>query len=132
MDEYEKENKNLKNEIKRLQNENKSLKQKIYELNLIIEELKSKILNKRKELIEFDALSHFKENIANTDRNYLGPITENSYYCITCKHSECPKQLKDPNQKEHLLVKRKKCLFYDTQFFDDVDKKIKEYSEKRR
>ena len=89
-------------------------------------ELKSKILNKPKELIEFDALSHFKENIANTDRNYLGPITENSYYCITCKHSECPKQLKDPNQKEHLLVKRKKCLFYDTQFFDDVDKKIKE------
>lgn len=34
--------------------------------------------------------------------------------------------MKDPNQKEHLLVKRKKCLFYDTQFFDDVDKKIKE------
>ena len=89
-------------------------------------ELKSKILNKPKELIEFDALSHFKENIANTDRNYLGPITENSYYCITCKHSECPKQLKDPNQKEHLLVKRKKCLFYDTQFFDNVDKTIKE------
>ena len=89
-------------------------------------ELKSKILNKPKELIEFDALSHFKENIANTDKNYLGPITENSYYCITCKHSECPKQLKDPNQKEHLLIKRKKCLYYDTQFFNDVDKTIKE------
>jgi len=89
-------------------------------------ELKSKILNKPKVLIEFDALSHFKENIANTDRNNLGPITENSYYCITCKHSECPKQLKDPNQKEHLLIKRKKCLFYDTKFFDDIDKTIKE------
>ena len=89
-------------------------------------ELKSKTLNKPKELIEFDALSHFKENIAHTDKNFLGSITENSYYCIACKHSECPLYKKNMNQKDHLLMKKIKYLFYNNNFFDEIDTTIKE------
>ena len=89
-------------------------------------ELKSKQLNKQKELLEFDAESHFKENIANTDKNSLGPITEKSYYCINCKHSECPLYNEDENQNEHQLIKRAKYLFYDNSLFNSVEKKIDE------
>ena len=89
-------------------------------------ELKSKTLNKPKELLDFDAVAHFKENIANTDKNCLGPITEKSYYCIHCKHSECPLYNENKNQKEHLLIKRAKCLFYDENFFNSVEKNINE------
>ena len=89
-------------------------------------EEKSKILNKPKELLGFDAVAHFKENINHTDKNYLGPITEKSYYCLDCKHSECPLFLENMNQKEHLLIKRPKCLFYDKNFFDSVEKSINE------
>ena len=89
-------------------------------------ELKSKTLNKPKELLNFDAVAHFKENIANTDKNCLGPITEKSYYCIACKHSECPLYNENKNQKEHLLIKRVKCLFYDDNFFNSVEKNINE------
>ena len=89
-------------------------------------ELKSKTLNKPKELIEFDALSHFKENIAHTDKNFLGSITENSYYCIACQHSECPLYKKNMNQKDHLLMKKIKYLFYNNNFFDEIDTTIKE------
>ena len=89
-------------------------------------ELKSKTLNKPKELIEFDALSHFKENIAHTDKNFLGSITENSYYCIACQHSECPLYKKNMNQKDHLLIKKIKYLFYNNNFFDEIDTTIKE------
>ena len=51
---------------------------------------KSDLLNKPKELIDFDVLSHFKENISRTDKNDPDKITPNSYYCINCKHSNCP------------------------------------------
>jgi hypothetical protein len=53
-------------------------------------ELKSKLLKKPKELLAFDANAHFKENISHTEKNCLEPITEKSYYCINCMHSECP------------------------------------------
>ena len=89
-------------------------------------EAKSKKFKKPKELLEFDAVSHFKENIANTDKNCLGPITEKSYYCISCKHSECPLYKENKNQKEHLLIRRAKCFLYDKKFFDNVEKKINE------
>ena len=50
---------------------------------------KSELLTKPHELIDFDAMDHFKENISFPDKNDLGPISPNSYYCINCKHSEC-------------------------------------------
>ena len=89
-------------------------------------EEKSKLLNKPKELLGFDAAAHFKENINHTDKNSLEPITEKSYYCIECKHSECPLFKENMNQKEHLLIKRAKCLFYDKDFFISVENSINE------
>lgn len=62
-------------------------------------ELKSQLLNKPLILLDFDALSHFKENISHTDKNFLGAVTENSYYCLNCKHSECPLYMKDKTKK---------------------------------
>ena len=89
-------------------------------------EMKSKLLNKPKKLLEFDAVSHFKENIHNTDKNSISPITEKSYYCIDCKHSQCPLYKGNKNQKEHLLIKRSKCLLYNPKFFDTFENSIKE------
>ena len=89
-------------------------------------ELKSKILNKPIELLEFDALTHFKENIAHTYKNFLGAITEKSYYCLDCKHSDCPFYNNDPNQKEHRLIKKVKLYTYDNKFFNEVEKTINE------
>jgi len=91
-------------------------------------ELKSKILNKPIELLEFDALTHFKENIAHTYKNFLGAITEKSYYCLDCKHSDCPFYNNDPNQKEHRLIKKVKLYTYDNKFFNEVEKTINEYN----
>ena len=89
-------------------------------------ELKSITLNKPKELLSFNAVEHFQENINNTDKNNFGPITEKSYYCINCMHSECPLYNKDNNQKEHILIKREKCLFYEKNFFTAVESSINE------
>ena len=115
----EKENKEQKEKIIQEQNNEFESKQE----NL---EMKSKILNKPQVLLEFDAALHFKENIHNTDKNSILPITENSYYCIQCKHSECPLYKENINQKEHLLIKRTKCLFYENNFFENIDSSIKE------
>ena len=83
---------------------------------------KSQLLNKPLELIEFDVSSHFQENISRPDKNDLGRITENSYYCINCKHSDCPFH----NEEKHIIMNRIKYLLYDTHFFDEMDSKINE------
>ena len=83
---------------------------------------KSEILNKPKELLEFDVLSHFNENISRPDKNDLNNITQNSYYCINCKHSDCPFY----EEKKHLIINRVKCLLYDSNFFDEIDSYINE------
>ena len=63
---------------------------------------KSQLLNKPLELIEFDVSSHFQENISRPDKNDLGRITENSYYCINCKHSDCPFH----DEEKHIMMNR--------------------------
>ena len=83
---------------------------------------KSQLLNKPLELIEFDVSSHFQENISRPDKNDLGRITENSYYCINCKHSDCPFH----DEEKHIIMNRIKYLLYDTHFFDEIDSKINE------
>ena len=83
---------------------------------------KSEMLNKPKELLDFDMLSHFNENISRPDKNDLNNITQNSYYCINCKHSECPFY----EEKKHLIINRVKCLLYDQHFFDEIDSYINE------
>ena len=83
---------------------------------------KSQLLNKPLELIEFDVSSHFQENISRPDKNDLSRITENSYYCINCKHSDCPFH----DEEKHIMMNRIKYLLYDTHFFDEIDSKINE------
>ena len=83
---------------------------------------KSELLNKPKELLEFDVLSHFNENISRPDKNDLNNISQNSYYCINCKHSDCPFY----DEKRHLIINRVKCLLYDSNFFDEIDSYINE------
>ena len=83
---------------------------------------KSQLLNKPPELIEFDVSSHFQENISRPDKNDLSRITENSYYCINCKHSDCPFH----DEEKHIIMNRIKYLLYDTHFFDEIDSKINE------
>ena len=83
---------------------------------------KSQLLNKPLELIEFDVSSHFQENISRPDKNDLSRITENSYYCINCKHSDCPFH----DEEKHIIMNRIKYLLYDTHFFDEIDSKINE------
>ena len=83
---------------------------------------KSQLLNKPPELIEFDVSSHFKENISRPDKNDLGRITDNSYYCINCNHSDCPFH----EEEKHIKKKRIKYLLYDTHFFDEMDSNINE------
>ena len=83
---------------------------------------KSELLNKPKELLEFDVLSHFNENISRPDKNDLNNISQNSYYCINCKHSDCPFY----EEKKHLIINRVKCLLYDSNFFDEIDSYINE------
>ena len=81
---------------------------------------KSELLTKPPELIDFDAMDHFKENISFPDKNDLGPISPNSYYCINCKHSECG--FYDKNK--HIFINRVKIAKYDPHFFDEMDKNI--------
>ena len=83
---------------------------------------KSEILNKPPELLEFNVIEHFRENISFPDRNNLNYITPDSYYCINCKHSECPFL----EEKKHIFVNRIKCAKYDPNFFDKMDKSINE------
>ena len=83
---------------------------------------KSQLLNKPPELIEFDVSSHFKENISRPDKNDLGRITDNSYYCINCNHSDCPFH----EEEKHIKKKRIKYLLYDTHFFDEMDLNVNE------
>ena len=80
-------------------------------------------INKPIELREFDAISHFRENIINHNKNCNKIITESSYYCFTCKHSVC-EECGVFDHKEHLLIQRESCINYDTTFFKEISKVI--------
>ena len=89
------------------------------------EEISKEKINKPKELIEFNATFHFKENIINSDKNCKEQINENSYYCFSCKHSICS-NCGINEHKNHLLIQRKNCLNYDTSFFNEISKLIED------
>ena len=80
---------------------------------------------KPEELKNFDAVSHFKENIIHFDKNCSDPIKDYSYYCFTCKHSVC-NECGVYDHKEHLLIQRDNCLTYDNSFFNDISNTIEE------
>ena len=80
---------------------------------------------KPEELKNFDAVSHFKENIIHFYKNCSEPIKDYSYYCFTCKHSVC-NECGVLEHKEHLLIQRDNCLNYDNSFFNDISKVIED------
>jgi len=81
--------------------------------------------SKPDELKNFDAVSHFKENIIHFSKNCSEPIKDYSYYCFTCKHSVC-NECGLYEHKEHLLIQRDNCLNYDNSFFNDISKVIED------
>ena len=83
---------------------------------------KSELLNKFPELLDFNLSKHFKENLSRPDKNDFKRITENSYYCINCEHSNCPFY----DEKKHIYMKRINYLLYDIHFFDDMENNINE------
>jgi len=80
---------------------------------------------KLEELKNFDAVSHFKENIIHFYKNCSEPIKDYSFYCFTCKHSVC-NECGLYEHKEHLLIQRDNCLNYDNSFFNDISRVIEE------
>ena len=116
-----KENKNKGEKVKENPNEEKNEQQKKEE-NLEDEYPKDKI-NKPNELKNFDAVTHFKQNIIHFYRNCSEPIKDYSYYCFTCKHSVC-NECGLLEHKNHLLIQRDNCLNYDSSFFNEISKVI--------
>jgi len=84
---------------------------------------KINFINKLNELRNFDAISHFKENIIHFSKNCSEPIKDLSYYCFTCKHSICH-ECGFNEHKDHILVQRDNCLNYDNTFFNEISKVI--------
>ena len=86
------------------------------------EPIKDKI-NKPNDLKNFDAATHFKQNIIRFDKNCSESIKDYSYYCFSCKHSVC-NECGVYDHKEHLLIQRDNCLNYDSSFFNEISKVI--------
>ena len=80
-------------------------------------------INKPSELKNFDAQTHFRENIVHFDKNCQDPITDTSYYCLSCKNSICTK-CGAFEHKDHLLIQRDNCLCYDKTFFIEINSVI--------
>ena len=111
----------IKNNIKE-EDKNSNIKNKENEIKSEDIYPKDKI-NKPIELKNFDAISHFKENIIHFTKNCIEPIKDSSYYCFTCKHSVCD-ECGVYEHKEHLLIQRDNCLNYDSSFFNEIAKII--------
>ena len=82
-----------------------------------------KKITKPPELENFDTSSHLIHNIELFDKNCKEKITEQSYYCITCKQSVCT-SCGAFDHKDHILIQRDNCLFYDPNFFIEISKII--------
>ena len=120
------ENKNLNDMNSPLIKNSEIKNQNIIEVNKSeanMEDFSKTKINKPYELREFDAMSHFNENIINYNKNCKNIITESSYYCFTCKHSVC-EECGVLDHKDHLLIQRESCINYDTTFFNEISKVI--------
>ena len=118
----QKEEKNKEEKSKEEIKEEKDKSKNEEEDNLVDEYPKDKI-NKPNELKNFDAVTHFKQNIIHFYKNCSEPIKDYSYYCFTCKHSIC-NECGVMAHKEHLLIQRDNCLNYDNSFFNEISKVI--------
>ncbi len=72
-----------------------------------------------------DIYPHLKKNILSSDKNCKHSLTDESYYCLNCKYSVCPECNLDQH-KEHQLIKEKDYLFYNPNFFSEIEKVIEE------
>ena len=116
-----KEDKNKEEKSKEETKEEKEIPQK--EEEKIDDEYPKDKINKPNELKNFDAVTHFKQNIIHFYKNCSEPIKDYSYYCFTCKHSVC-NECGVLDHKEHLLIQRDNCLNYDNSFFNEIAKVI--------
>ena len=82
-----------------------------------------KKITKQPELENFDTSSHLMHNIISFDQNCKDKISEQSYYCITCMQSVCT-SCGAYEHKDHILIQRDNCLFYDPNFFVEISKII--------
>ena len=119
-----KENKNINlEEQQNNKNENKESNQNKDNSDNKNDILINDKINKPNDLKNFDAISHFKENISYFDKNCNEPVKDYSYYCFSCKHSVC-NECGVYDHKEHLLIQRDNCLNYDSSFFNEISKVI--------
>ena len=119
-----KENKNINiEEQQNNKDENKESNQNKENLDNKNDILINDKINKPNDLKNFDAISHFKENISYFDKNCSEPVKDYSYYCFSCKHSVC-NECGVYDHKEHLLIQRDNCLNYDSSFFNEISKVI--------
>ena len=102
-----------------LTNNNSDNNTKINENKVIV----YKKITKPPELENFDTPSHLLHNIVSFDNNCKDKISEQSYYCITCKQSVCI-SCGAYEHKDHILIQRDNCLFYDPNFFVEISKII--------
>ena len=84
---------------------------------------KNKRIIKPLDLEKFDTPYHFHKNIILYDLNCKHNITSQSYYCMSCKLSVCI-LCGIYNHKDHILIQRDNCLFYDSNFFVEISKII--------
>ena len=84
---------------------------------------KNKRIIKPLDLEKFDTPYHFHKNIISYDLNCKHNITSQSYYCMSCKLSVCI-LCGIYNHKDHILIQRDNCLFYDPNFFVEISKII--------
>ena len=84
---------------------------------------KNKRIIKPLDLEKFDTPYHFHKNIVSYDLNCKHSITSQSYYCMSCKLSVCI-LCGIYNHKDHILIQRDNCLFYDSNFFVEISKII--------
>ena len=115
------EDKNKENKKKSFDKEEKT--PIIKEEENIEDEYPKEKLNKPNELKNFDAITHFKQNIIHFNKNCSEPIKDYSYYCFTCKRSVC-NECGVLDHKDHLLIQRDNCLNYDSTFFNEISKVI--------
>ena len=55
---------------------------------------------------DFDLYKHLKENIKFKEKLCKDGLSQNSYYCINCKISTCPKCSNFENHKNHEIIKK--------------------------
>lgn len=108
---------NQKNKAINNSNENKSnIKDDSQNKGVIYKKITKPI-----ELENFDSCLHLQKNILTFDRNCKDKISEQSYYCISCQQSVCIK-CGAYDHKDHILIQRDNCLFYDPNFFVEIEK----------